>query len=262
MGAVQPLCSANPVPSIWGRKIGSTFYRAIWLKLSFLPSEMRIKSGRWIQTYLITLLIPPFAARAETGSDLWTSVDMTYFEKGAFRAHLFLHQLAEEGRGPVVQLVSPRLKYKVQPWLELGAGFSILRLENSVSEDFSNQCRPEIELNPTLRMGESWKLGVRNRFEVRWNEGGGKPRPRSRHRLQLTRTIAGAGPLTAIFASNEFLFEYDRGEWTENRIVPGGATLRLSKWASMDLFYMVRSTQADRTWSHDHIAGVILKLTL
>lgn len=228
--------------------------------MSFSNVEMRMKSGFWIQTFGV-LLLAPFS-QAETESDLWTSVDVTYFEQDAFRAHLFLHQLAEDGRGPIVQLASPRFKYKVQPWLELGAGFSFLQTENSVSEEFSSQYRPEIELNPTLQMGPHWKLVLRNRFEMRWNEGVGKPRPRTRHRALLTRSVEGVGPLTAIYASNEFLLEHDRGGWEENRVVPGGLTLRLSNWASMDLFYMVRSTHAVGHWSHDHIAGLVLKLTL
>jgi hypothetical protein len=47
-----------------------------------------------------------------------------------------------------------------------------------------------------------------------------------------------------------------------NRLVPEGLTLRLSGSASMDLFYMARSSHAVGHWSHDHIAGVVLKLTL
>jgi hypothetical protein len=62
--------------------------------------------------------------------------------------------------------------------------------------------------------------------------------------------------------ANEFLLEHDRGGWEENRLVPEGLTLRLSGWASMDLIYTVRSSHAVGHWSHDHIAGVVLKLTL
>ena len=97
---------------------------------------------------------------------------------------------------------------------------------------------------------------------MRWNESAGKPRPRTRHRALLTRSFGGVGPLTAIYASNEFLLEHDRGGRGGNRLVPEGLTLRLSGWASMDLFYMARSSHAVGHWSHDHIAGVVLKLTL
>ena len=69
------------------REIGPAFSCALWLKMSFSNVEMRMKSGFWIQTLWVILLAPPM--RAETESDLWTSVGVTYFEQDAFRAHLF-----------------------------------------------------------------------------------------------------------------------------------------------------------------------------
>ena len=98
---------------------------------------------------------------------------------------------------------------------------------------------------------------------MRWNESAGKPRPRTQHRALLTRSFGGVGPLTAIYASNEFLLELDGGgRGGGNRLVPEGLTLRLSGSPSMDLFYMARSSHAVGHWSHDHIAGVVLKRTL
>jgi hypothetical protein len=221
---------------------------------------MKTGTTRFWITGMVCLL--PWVARGEVGADLWTWADVTYYEKGAFRAHLFAHQAAADGRGPIVQLVSPRVHYRVAPWLEVGAGFSMLRIENADSGEFSDQQRPELEVNPGWNLGEDWKLAVRNRFEMRWDEQGGEPRPRGRHRLQLTRTLKDMGPLTAVYVSNEWLFEYDRGDWTENRVVPAGLTLRLNARASVDLFYMFRSFRFDEGWTNDHIAGVYLKLKL
>jgi hypothetical protein len=83
-----------------------------------------------------------------------------------------------------------------------------------------------------------------------------------RHRLQFTRKLEGLGPLSGFYFSNEWLIELDRGDWTENRVVPAGMTFTLTKRATVDLFYMVRSFRFDDGWTTDHVAGVYLKLTL
>ena len=201
-------------------------------------------------------------ARGEIGADVWTWMDITWLQQGAWRHHLFMHQAAEDGRGPIIQLISPRVKYRVAPWLEAGAGFSWLRIENAATEEWVPQWRPELELNPELKLESGWRWTLRNRLESRWDDGGGKPRPRGRHRLQATRDLKDCGPLSAVYASNEWLFEYDRGDWVENRAVPLGVTLRLTAGSSLDFFYMARSFRRDDGWTSDHIAGVFLKVRL
>ncbi len=201
-------------------------------------------------------------AGADEGADLWLWQDVTLWQQETTRFHWFFHEALEDGTTPSVLLTSPRLKHRPVSWLELGAGFSILRItRGEEQEGFFNQERPELEFNPMLNLGPHWRLHFRNRAEVRWNEWQGKPRPRWRHRLQFTRDLQDLGPLRAFYFSNEWLIEQDRGDWTENRLVPAGLSFRLSDSVGLDLFHMLRSFRFDDGWRHDHVAGVFLKLS-
>ena len=202
-------------------------------------------------------------ARGDEGADLWLWQDVTYWQNEQTRAHVFLFEAFEEASAPTILMVSPRLKHRPLPWLECGAGFSLLRLTRGVpGEGVFNQERPELELNPLCNLGPHWRLHFRNRAEVRWEEWQGEPRPRLRHRLQFTRNLNGVGPLQSVFFSNEWLIELDRGDWTENRWVPVGLSFRLTDKLGLDLFHMVRSFRQDDGWRHDQVAGVFLKVRL
>ena len=211
----------------------------------------------------LLLLFAPSRVKAELGADVWAWLDVTVWKNEDSRFHLFSHQAMADGRGPIVQLISPRFKHRVQPWLEWGVGLSMLRLERGGGdESFFEQIRPELELNPILQLGNNWTIHFRNRAEMRWDDWQGEPRPRMRHRLQVTRRLEDCGPLTAVYFSNEGLVELDRGDWTENRAVPVGTTFTMTPKAAVDFFYMIRSFRFDDGWTTDHVVGVFLKLTL
>jgi hypothetical protein len=70
------------------------------------------------------------------------------------------------------------------------------------------------------------------------------------------------GPLAAVYFSDEWLVELDRGDWTENRLIPVGLTFAVTKQVAVDLFYMVRFFRGDEAWANEQVAGVSLKLTL
>jgi hypothetical protein len=200
--------------------------------------------------------------RGEVGTDVWAWLDVTVWKVGETRFHVFSHQAMSEGRGPIVQLLSPRFKYRARPWLELGAGLSMLRIERASDGSFYDQGRPEVEVNPIVRLGDHWTMHLRNRAEMRWDEWEGEPRPRLRHRVQLTRKLDDWGPLVAVYFSDEWLVELDRGDWTENRLIPVGLTFAVTRQVAVDLFYMVRFFRGDEAWTNEQVAGVSLKLTL
>jgi len=217
--------------------------------------------NRWASVMFV-LVLGLGELRAEIGADLWTWLDVTCWQEGPTRLYLFAHQAIEEGGGPTVQLISPRVKYRAASWLELGGGLSALRIRSLLTEDYAPQLRPEIEVNPIWSFANGWELHLRNRGEIRWDDWGGKPRPRLRHRLQLTRRFKEWGPVQSIYCSNEWLIEFDRGDWVENRVVPGAVSIKLTDWAVMDWFFMYRSFRFDDGWRSDAIAGVFLKLKL
>jgi hypothetical protein len=66
----------------------------------------------------------------------------------------------------------------------------------------------------------------------------------------------------SVHFGNEWLIEQDRGDWTENRLIPAAVSFRPTNSLSMDLWHMVRSFNFDDAWTHDHVFGVFLNRVL
>ena len=182
------------------------------------------------------------------------------YRKPPWTAGLFMASRADTEDGSLVQMVSPRVKYAALPWLDVGLGLSALNIENSTTHDHDGQLRPELEINPKYDMTRHLRLEWRNRMEWRWNEGAAFT-TRSRHRLQLGWTLPSpVGPLTRFFVSNEWMVDLLRREWTENRLVPVGLTVRLSSWVDLDLFYMLTSSRIKADWKHESVLGTYVRV--
>ncbi len=192
---------------------------------------------------------------ADAGNEMWNWFNLDVWSNKRWRAHLYLDSRTAQHRGSYIQLASPRLKYRLHPNLELGAGFSLLHIERGDTNDFFPQPRSELEINPRWLVGEHWQFHLRNRWEMRWNDWEGKPRHRSRHRVQIAYEIAKTGILKGFYTNNEWFVEYDRDAWTENRWTPIGVSLRVGEKTTLHLFYMQRSFHGSGAWTHDHIGG-------
>lgn len=212
-------------------------------------------SSRWI------LLLLAVCAMARLSADewwAWATVDM--WRSAPFTGSMFLGNRFDFEDGAVVQIVSPRLKYEVASWLDTGIGLSLLNIDTPVAHDEQLQGRPELELNPKFRLTEHLRLDWRNRMEWRWNEGDAPTSHRSRHRLQLAYTFPSPlGPITRVFANNEWLIDLHGHGWSENRLVPAGVTFRLSKQADLDVFYLLLSTRPRDDWQAESVIGTHLR---
>ncbi|OYW71642.1 MAG: hypothetical protein B7Z37_27180 [Verrucomicrobia bacterium 12-59-8] len=189
----------------------------------------------------------------------WSTVD--FYRKPPWKACLYMGNFADEVGGSYVQIVSPRLKYAAAEWLELGLGLSTLRIENVTTHDRYYQLRPELEINPQYNLTKHLRVEWRNRMEWRENEGQAFTTNRTRHRMQLAWTLPQPlGPLTRIFASNEWLMDTHLKRYTENRLVPLGLTFKLSDSVDFDLFYMIDSKRGKTIWKHESVLVTYLRV--
>jgi hypothetical protein len=69
----------------------------------------RIPISEWISQ-----MAGPGSLRAELGTYVCAWLDVTVWKEGDMRFHVFSHQAMSAGRGPIVQLVSPRMRHRVQ----------------------------------------------------------------------------------------------------------------------------------------------------
>lgn len=208
--------------------------------------------------FLILFLLPGTELQAD---EWWAWTSLEFWRQPPWVASVFLGNRLDRDDGAYVQIVSPRLKYQVAPWLDLGLGLSALSIENPASHIRYFQGRPELEINPKFDLTRNLRLEWRNRMEWRWNEGEPFTTHRSRHRLQLAWTLPRPiGPLTRIFASNEALVDLHRHQWRENRLVPLGATLKVSAQADLDLFYLLLSSRSGDGWHAESVLGTYLRV--
>jgi hypothetical protein len=209
---------------------------------------------------LLLLFVPAFRAAAD---EWWAWTSLEFWKNDRAKAWLFLGNRLDLQDGPYVQIASPRFKYEVLPWLDVATGQSVLSIENVRTDERHLQWRPELEVNPHFNLTPHLSLEFRNRMEWRWNEGEDFTVHRSRQRLQLAYTFPQAlGPWSRIFISNEWLTDLHRHQWTENRLIPAGLTLKLGPRTDLDLFYLLLSSRAQPHWRQESVVGTFLRVRL
>ncbi len=210
--------------------------------------------------FVLTLLLLSLTTHAD---EWWAWSTVEFWRAKPFTGSLFVGNRFDFEDGAVVQIVSPRLKYELAPWLDTGVAMSLLNLDAPAVNDEHLQGRPELELNPHFMLASHLRFDWRNRMEWRWNEGT-RPTPnRSRHRLQLAWILPQPlGPLTRVFASNEWLVDPHGCGWSENRLVPAGLTFKLGAKADLDVFYLLLSTRPHDDWQAESVIGTHLRVRL
>ncbi|MBL9131619.1 MAG: DUF2490 domain-containing protein [Verrucomicrobiaceae bacterium] len=207
---------------------------------------------------LLVVLLLPAALQAE---EWWAWSMLDLWREAPWSTGVFLGNRLDVDDDAYVQIISPRAKYQALPWLEAGIGLSLLSIENTRTHMRYWQGRPELELNPRFNLTPCIRLDIRNRMEWRLNEGDAFTTNRTRHRLQLAWTLPQPlRPLTRVFASNEWLIDLHRRQWTENRLVPLGLTFKLTNHSDLDLFYMLLSQHGKNGWEGESVLGTYLRI--
>lgn len=209
----------------------------------------------------LLLIIALCLAATASAEEWWALSALEFWRNDTSKALIFLGNRLDTDDGAYVQLVSPRFKHALQPWLEGGIGLSLLSIENTRTHDRFTQFRPELELIPRFNLTPRLTLEWRNRMEWRWNERETFTTHRLRERAQLAYALPRPlGPLTRVFASNEWLIDLQRGQNNENRLIPIGLTFKLAPHADLDAFYMIFSSRVNAAWQHESVLGTYLRL--
>jgi len=207
--------------------------------------------------FILTLCL----ATTSRADEWWGWSALEFWRNDTSKALLFLGNRLDADDGAYVQLVSPRFKHALQPWLEGGIGLSLLSIENTRTHDRFTQFRPELELIPRFDLTPRLTLEWRNRMEWRKNEEEVFTTHRLRERAQLAYALPRPlGPLTRVFASNEWLIDLQRSQWNENRLIPLGLSFKIGPRADLDAFYMIFSSRVNAAWQHESVLGTYLRL--
>ncbi|MFO7534559.1 MAG: DUF2490 domain-containing protein [Kiritimatiellia bacterium] len=149
------------------------------------------------------------------------------------------------------ETVEPLVVWKAAPWLDLGAGFEIIRSEKN--GEWLEEKVPKANLTIKGDAGPL-QLSNRSRLEYRFREEASDEwRYRNRLRLQLAkgRTDWKLKP----FVEDEFYFSFDEQLFNENRAA-AGLGFEPRAWLKAELYYMARSTLKSDEWTDSNIIGI------
>lgn len=146
-------------------------------------------------------------------------------------------------------------------WLTAGAAYRYTESKNSEGH-WRDQHRLELELTPRWKLDEQVTLSLRNRMEFRWNESVRGRNERTRHRLQLAVNTPQWRAVKSVYASHETIYDWDRKRIAEHRTIPLGLKFEIRESAELSLFYMLRVSVRDEEWTHTHVIGTSLSLSL
>lgn len=162
--------------------------------------------------------------------------------------------------------ISQRFAFDMQPWLTLGANYTLLKsLQPGTTDDWRDHHRLELEITPKWKATADRTFEFRQRFEARWIEDRDAVNYRTRHRAPATLNLHGLGPLTAIFAGDELFYDYTLDCISENRVVPLGLTFTLHEKAQLSLACMLifpapASQRPRDEWQNTHAPITTLSL--
>lgn len=230
----------------------------------FMEFRRSLCAEWWMRIFAVFFFVFPLLGihPVHATGEWWGWTMLTFHQDEKSNTALFMGNRYDADDGPYVQIISPRYKRMVMPWLETGYGLSFLSIESLSTGERFTQFRPEFELTPKFRLTDQLQFELRNRMEWRWNEGQEFTWHRSRHRVQLGYRLAEKiGPVTRFFINNEILTDLNKkGELWENRAIPMGVTLASSKQTDLDLFYMIFSVNHPSGWVHESVIGSFLRI--
>jgi len=201
----------------------------------------------------------PTYAQTDFGS--WHSVAFDEREMGRVTLSGYVQVRLHDDSSELRQLyLSQLVDIEAHERIGLGINYTYLPTRSALTGDFLYQHRIELEAIPRWPAGNRLRFDVRNRLEIRWLEGKSGTNERSRHRAQGRYVMPDRGRLTAVFANNEFFYDWDESKYNENRLTPVGLTFRLYGEVGVDLYYMVQSLETSGRWTHTHLLGTHLTL--
>jgi hypothetical protein len=158
-------------------------------------------------------------------------------------------------------------KLIIDPIKHLSLGINYTYLESDTlnsrtkKEEFKQQQRFELEMNPYFNVGRWLKVKNRNRMEFRWIEDKGSDNTRFRHLWHFEVPINKVRFLKSVYANNEIFYEFEREKFAENRATPIGLKFPVFKKTTFQIFYMIQSRKSVRgDWSSNQVLGTYLDI--
>ncbi len=217
-------------------------------------------------SFMFSLMM--FAAGSLCASDdfqYWSRLTLKTWEQKPYSLSTYFDmRLMDDAADPRLYLISEQLAYRWSENLNLGLNYTYLESETRLAsgeEIFKYQHRMELEANPHWKPVDWLRIKNRNRVEFRWIEDQGSDNARFRHRWEIEFPLKDKSPLQAFFANNEFFYDFNKGEYSENRAIPLGIKLAISEKASVQVFYMIQSRKGVDDWSSNQIVGTHITVT-
>ncbi len=142
---------------------------------------------------------------------------------------------------PLGYFAGPGAHIRAHKNLDLGlaARFILFKAE----PDDLELVRYQFAVTPHFQLSRNTRLRFRNRAEW-FTSKGDILRTRMRHRIRLIWPVHDMGPLVAVYASEEILYNW--GEWklNQNRFIPLGLVWKLSEHTRLSTFYMMQYIQS------------------
>lgn len=211
---------------------------------------------------MLLLLLSSGMASAEDDFQTWSQLSLKIAKREKAEFIFFSDsRLVGDARKLGLYFFSPRFVYHWAPGVDLGLNYTYLQSRNisptAVDDSFNTQHRAEIEVNPYWKLAEALKLKMRNRVEFRWLEGQGADNPRYRQRWVVEWVPKTFAPVKSLYASTEFIIDFHREDYVENRSVPIGINLKINERAGLQVYYMIQSLKGSKDWSSNQVLGTM-----
>lgn len=220
---------------------------------------MRV-SNFWVVLFFFLTGIS--SARLEAANDFqsWQWLSLHLYQTNGFKAHIYAdNRIADNVRHEKLYLLGPRVHYRVSEPVSVGLGYLFMNIHDLSQHVWRKEHRVENEFNFHFTLNERLDFHQRNRFEWRWRESRDQPSSRMRSRFQL-RYKTNFGRLKSVYSNNEFFWDFESDDYSENRAIHVGLQFELTTNLDCNLFYMIQSIHSAnaRSWKSNHIVGTHL----
>jgi Protein of unknown function (DUF2490) len=149
--------------------------------------------------------------------------------------------------------ISECFAYKALEDLVLEVHYSYINSKSPGARSFLNTSRLELEANPSHTFENGISFHWRNRLELLKIEHNPSIQFVMRERFGIKVPIKNGGKLVAWKMGDEVFYNLSIKKLNENRLVPFGIILALSRHTSLDLFTMIRHQFTSNKWYRSFI---------
>lgn len=191
----------------------------------------------------------------------WQSLSAKIYDSDKLDALIYTEtRIGNDFSRRELALINPILLYNPRPNLTLGINYTYLDVKPLTSCYSSSQHWLAFEATPAFTLTRGIKVSARQRLEIRWIENQMEAVYISRHQFGLSVPIQGKERIKRFFASEEIFYDYNRNRFSENRAIPVGIGLKLTRNINLDIYGMIFSKcSSGGQWEHSYVLGMHFK---